>query len=61
MARANDGSTQLYIGRSLSPLNWLEIGGEGPFRLIMTLYDTTIFSGVGSGAATLPSIIRESC
>ncbi len=62
IARANDGSMQLYISRTLSPLNWLEITGEGPFSLLLTLYDTVIYSGVGSSeTTTLPSIIREAC
>ena len=62
IARANDGSMQLYFSRSLSPLNWVELTGDGPFSLVLTLYDTVIFSGVGSSeTAALPSIIRESC
>ena len=61
MARANDGSIQLYVGKTLRPLNWVEITGEGPFNLVLSLYDTVFFSGVGSGVLTLPSIIREDC
>lgn len=62
IARANDGSVQLYISKSLSPLNWLEIRGNGPYSLVLSLYDTTIFSAVGATeTVTLPSIIREDC
>ena len=62
IARANDGSMQLYVSRSPSPLNWLEIQGDGPFSLVLSLYDTTIFSAVGATeTVTLPSIIREAC
>jgi hypothetical protein len=61
LARSNDGSMQLYISKALAPLNWLEITGDGPFSLLLTLYDTTVFASVSSGAATLPSIIREGC
>ena len=62
IARANDGSMQLYFSKTLAPLNWIELTGDGPFSLVLTLYDTVIFSGVGSSeATTLPSIIRESC
>ena len=40
----------------------IEITGDGPFSLVLTLYDSVIFSGLGSSeTATLPSIIRESC
>ena len=61
VARATDGSLQLYVSRTLSPRNWLEITGEGPFTLVLSLYDPASFAGVGSSAATLPAIIREAC
>ena len=62
IARANDGAMQLYFSKTLAPLNWIELTGEGAFSLVLTLYDTVIFSGVGtSETTTLPSIIRESC
>jgi hypothetical protein len=62
IARANDGSMQLHFSKALAPLNWIELTGDGLFSLVLTLYDTVIFSGVGSTeTATLPSIIRESC
>ena len=61
VARATDGSLQLYVSKSLSPRNWLEITGEGAFSLVLTLYDTSSFAGVGSAAASLPAIIREAC
>jgi hypothetical protein len=53
---------QLYFSRALSPLNWIELQGDGPFSLVLSLYDTTIFSAVGSTETiALPSIIREAC
>ncbi len=61
IARANDGSMQLYVSKTLAPLNWLEITGSGPFWMVLTLYDTTVFSGVSTNDTTLPSIIREGC
>ena len=61
IARAQDGSMQLYVSKTLSPFNWLEITGEGGFALALTLYDTSSFTGVGPTAASLPSIIREAC
>jgi hypothetical protein len=61
VARATDGSLQLYVSRTLSPRNWLEITGEGPFILVLTLYDPASFAGIGSSAATLPAVIREAC
>ena len=61
IARAEDGSMQLYVSKTLSPFNWLEITGEGAFVLALTLYDTSSFAGVGPTVATPPSIIRETC
>jgi hypothetical protein len=61
IARANDGSVQLYVSKTLAPLNWLEIVGDGSFQLVLNLYDTTIFSGIGPGETNFPSIIREAC
>lgn len=61
VARRGDGSFVLYVSRTLAPGNWLEIVGAGPFELVLTLYDTPIVSGVGSGVATLPAIVREAC
>jgi hypothetical protein len=61
LARNTDGSLELYVSRSISPRNWLEITGDGPFSLVLTLYDSSTFSGVGSADAELPAIIREAC
>lgn len=61
IARAGDGSAVLYVGRTLAPQNWLEITGEGPFVLTLTLYDTPVFSGLSSEVQSLPTIIREAC
>lgn len=61
LSRVNDGSMQLYIGKTLRPLNWLEITGDGPFSLLLSLYDTVLFTGVSGNETSLPSIIREGC
>ena len=37
------------------------ITGDGSFQLLLTPYDTTIFTNTGTGQAPLPSIIREAC
>ena len=61
LARANDGSILLYVGKRLSPQNWLELAGSGPFSLALTLYDTTVFSGINTATEAMPSITREAC
>lgn len=61
IARAPDGSLVLHVSRTLSPQNWLEITGEGPFSLALTFYDTAIFGGFGPSVETLPTIERGVC
>jgi hypothetical protein len=61
IAREADDSMILYVSRSIAPMNWLEITGEGPFELVLTLYDSSVFAGVGSGVEGLPTITREAC
>lgn len=61
IARANDGSIIIYVGKHLEPQNWLELVGTGEFRLVLTLYDTAVFSGIGSDGETMPTIQREDC
>lgn len=61
LARTNSGSSNIRVGKALSPGNWLEIAGTGPFTLALTLYDVASFSGVGSNEVVLPPIRREAC
>jgi hypothetical protein len=61
LARDNNGNAQLYVSRRLSPMNWLEITGDGPFWLVLTLYDTTMFSTAASSENMLPTVVREGC
>jgi len=61
LARAADGTAVLYIAKGLSPYNWLEITGSGPFTLVLTFYDLASFAGAGATVEALPAIIREGC
>ena len=60
IARTGDGDVLVNVGTRLQPQNWLELTGEGPFKLVLTLYDTAAFSGFSSAAA-MPAITREEC
>ncbi|PXA90407.1 DUF1214 domain-containing protein, partial [Nostoc sp. 3335mG] len=61
IARTNAGAILIHVGTALSPGNWLELAGTGPFALRLTLYDTTAFSGFGSSNDTMPSIVMGDC
>lgn len=61
LARAEDGSVVIRVGTALSPGNWLELSGTGPFALQLTLYDAASLAGLGTEPTSLPAIIREAC
>jgi hypothetical protein len=61
IAREADGSAVVHVGRALSPDNWYEIAPSDDFWLVLTLYDTALFSGVGGVVSGLPSITAEGC
>lgn len=61
IARNNDGSFTLHVGTALHPGNWLELTGEGPMSLVLTLYDTTALSGFSADDMRLPRIIKGTC
>lgn len=60
IVRNNDGSLTIHVGTRLRPGNWLELVGSGPFKLVLSLYDTAVFSGFSSNEA-MPVIRREAC
>lgn len=55
------GEIVIHAGTDLAPGNWLELAGEGPFSLVLTLYDTVVSSGFGSSVEIMPAIVREAC
>lgn len=61
IVRNNDGSMRIHAGTILRPGNWLELAGNGPFSLVLTLYDTTALSGFTATGMTMPAITREAC
>ena len=61
IVRENDGSFRIHVGKALSPGNWLELAGEGGFSLVLTLYDTAVFTGFGATSDTMPAIEQEAC
>lgn len=61
VVRVEDGALRVHVGTLLRPLNWLELAGDGPFSLAITLYDTTALSGFTSSDMVMPTITREGC
>lgn len=61
LARGERGSVNIHVSARLAPGNWLEISGEGPFQLALTLYDATIFSGTNASVGEMPHIEKVGC
>jgi hypothetical protein len=60
LVRDADGGATVHIGEALRPGNWLEIAGNGPFQLVLTLYGTDMLSP-GAVPADLLNIARDGC
>ncbi|WP_169194662.1 DUF1214 domain-containing protein [Devosia sp. MC1541] len=60
LVRDNDRSFRIYVGPHVMPMNWLELAGSGQYELVLTLYDTTAFSGF-TNDTVMPSITEEHC
>ncbi|VAW17748.1 hypothetical protein MNBD_ALPHA12-232, partial [hydrothermal vent metagenome] len=62
LARNQDGSFLIRVSPRLAAGNWLETNGASKnFKLVLTLYDSDMFSGLGSPGNKLPAILREGC
>ena len=61
LQRNDNGSFTLFVGPDLAPKNWLSTQGTGAFSLVLTLYDTTIFSEISTEENLLPSIRQGVC
>jgi hypothetical protein len=60
LLRAEDGSFLIAIDRRAAPGNWLAVA-EGPFLLVLTLYDTPVTGAAGLVELSLPRLVREDC
>lgn len=61
IARAPDGAALISVSPRLARGDWLETTGSGPFELVLTLYDTSVFTGAGATVNAMPSILRIDC
>lgn len=56
-----DNTVVTTVSRHPAPGNWLAVGGEGQFMLVLTLYDTAIGSSTRIAEVELPQVLREAC
>lgn len=61
LIRDEDGLFRIVISPTPSPGNWIYAGRDGPFRLILTLYDTAIASSRGLSEVIMPAVERVDC
>ena len=61
LLRQPDGRFNIVAGPDLAAGNWLEVDGQGPYQLIIRLYDSPI---TGTGRITdaeMPSVALVGC
>jgi hypothetical protein len=61
LLREPDGSFTIALSRNPQPGNWIAIGGDGRFRLVVRLYDTTARIVTALTTLTMPRIERVRC
>ena len=59
--RFPDASFQILAGKNPKAGNWLPVKGNGPFKLVLRLYDTPITSSSGLVNPTMPEIRKTGC
>ena len=61
LIRESDGRFRITAGPNISAENWLEVDGDGPYQLILRLYDSPITSTGGIADAEMPSVTLVEC
>lgn len=59
--RFADGSFRISVSRRPRPGNWLAVSGNGPFRLTLRLYDTSVTGNTQLIEPRMPTINRGDC
>ena len=61
LLRESDGRFEIIAGPVLAAKNWLHVDGDGPFKLILRLYDSPITAAGQVTDANMPSVTLVSC
>ena len=61
LVRGEGGNFEINVGPHLSSGNWLGTSGDGPYALILRLYDTPITSTGRITEVDMPDIVLSGC
>jgi hypothetical protein len=61
LLRNADNSFVVAVGPDATPGNWLNVSGDGPMVLVLTLYDTPVAGTLGVENVELPQVLRNGC
>jgi len=61
IVRDAEGRIDVRVSRTVEPGNWLPLGTDGAFSLILRFYDTPAASANVLGTMVMPDIKREGC
>lgn len=63
VVRGSEGGFVVALARQARPGNWLPTRGDGPFVLMLSLYDTPLASALSGGSPMpeLPFVTAEGC
>lgn len=61
MQYGDSGDIRLAIAPTAQSGNWINTDGLHHFELLLTLYDTTVFSSLGADEIKMPQIDLEAC
>lgn len=56
-----DGRLVITVSQKVQPGNWLQVGSNDNFNLVLRIYDTPLTSGALDNAIVTPSISRGDC
>lgn len=56
-----NGQLIINVSQKAQPGNWLKVGDNGSFSLILRIYDTPLTSGALDASIETPSIIKGDC
>ncbi len=59
LLREPNGTVRIAIGPDVRPGNWLPITDKGPYRLVLSLYDTPLGSGSSITPLGMPTVTME--